>query len=73
MKVGDHDFKIGAGEVIELKEGESIQMVVPASMGRTTVHMSVTNGLLEITGGSSIIDSINGPGMIEKVRGEKSE
>ncbi|MBD3359628.1 MAG: hypothetical protein GF365_02905 [Candidatus Buchananbacteria bacterium] len=42
-------------------------MIVPASDSRTAIHLSVINGKLEITGGASIINSINGPGMAEKV------
>ncbi len=68
MKIGDQEIKIETDEAVELKEGEHIQLLVPASMGRTAVHLSVINGRLEITGGSSIICGIVGPGMAEKVR-----
>ena len=43
---------------VELEEGESIQLLVPMSDGRTCVHLEVINGMLGITGGASIIDSI---------------
>ena len=68
MKVGNQELKIETGETVELKEGEHIQLLIPFSDGRTAVHLSVINGKLEISGGSSVIDSINGPGMAEKVK-----
>ncbi len=68
MKVGEKEIRIGIGEAVELEEGESIQLLVPFSDGLTAVHLSVINGKLEISGGASIIDSINGTGMLEKVR-----
>ncbi len=67
MKVGDQEIKISLGEAVELKEGESIQLLVPASDSRTAIHLSVICGKLEISGGASIIDSINGPGMAGKI------
>lgn len=67
MRVGDQKFKISLGETVELQEGEAIQLLVPASDSRTAVHLSVICGKLEISGGASIIDSINGPGMAEKI------
>jgi hypothetical protein len=68
MKVGNQEIEISLGEAVELKEGESIQLLVPASDSRTAVHLSVICGKLEICGGASIIDSINGPGMALKVK-----
>jgi len=67
MKVGDQKLEIEPGEAVELEEGEFIQLLVPASLGRTAVHLSVICGKLEIAGGASVIDSIKGPGMAEKV------
>ena len=67
MKVGDKELKISLGEAVELFEGEGIQLLVPASLGHTAVHLSVMNGKLEIAGGASIIDRIIGPGMPNKV------
>ena len=68
MKVGGKEIKIETGEIVELKEGEFIQILVPFSDNRTAVHLTVINGKLEIAGGSSIIDRILGPGMAEKVQ-----
>ncbi|MBN1326148.1 hypothetical protein JW977_04205 [Candidatus Falkowbacteria bacterium] len=68
MKIGNQEIKTKTGEAVELHEGEYIQLLVPASMGRTSIHLSVICGKLEIAGGSSIISNISGPGMIEKVR-----
>ena len=52
---------------IQLKEGEYVQLLVPAGDRRTCVQLSVIGGKLEICGGSSIIDSIKGVGMAELV------
>lgn len=68
MKFQGQEIKIKTGEAIELREGEFIQLVVPASDCRTSVHLEVINGRLEISGGADIISGINGPGMAEKVR-----
>ena len=54
---------------IELEEGESVQLLVPMSDGRTCVNLEVICGKLRITGGASIIDSIEGEGMVDLVRG----
>lgn len=58
---------------VELKEGESIQLLVPMSDGRTCVHLEVINGMLQIAGGASIIYSISGLGMKEKVEEDAEE
>lgn len=68
IKIKGKKIEINTGESVELEEADFIQIIVPQSDGRTSVHLAVINGKLEISGGASIIDSINGPGMSEKVR-----
>lgn len=61
--------KDGYRSVVELGPNERIQLLVPASMGRTCVHLDVNpSGKLQITGGSSIIEGIVGEGMAEKLK-----
>jgi len=61
--------KIEGCERIELEHDDKIQLLVPASLIRTSVNLVVTKrGKLEIAGGSSIIEEISGPGMSEKVK-----
>lgn len=46
-----------------------VQIIVPASVGRTAVHLEIDHeGKLCISGGSSIIGEIIGPGMIQKIK-----
>ena len=62
--------KIKGCEGIELEHDDRIQLLVPASLGRTCINLVITKrGKLEIAGGSSIIEEISGPGMAEKVKG----
>jgi hypothetical protein len=64
MKIGE---KNGPMHVIELEHEDQVQLVVPASMGRTCVYLEVNlNGELEITGGSSVIGKISGKDMKRK-------
>ena len=52
-----------------LEELNIVKVVVPASVCRTCVYLSVSSdGKLIIQGGSSVIDSIIGVGMKEKVK-----
>jgi len=61
--------KNGPGWDVNLKHGESLQVLVPASEGQTSVHLEVSSsGKLCITGGASIIEEISGEGMAEKIR-----
>jgi len=59
----------GNERVIRMEHDDKIQLLVPASVERTCVHLGVTReGKLMIVGGSSIIDSISGPGMKDKIK-----
>ncbi len=49
MKVGGQEIKIETGETVELEESEFIQLLAPASLGITAVHLQVMLGKLEIT------------------------
>lgn len=57
---------------VELRDDESVQLLVPASDGRTCVHLEVISGKLHITGGASIIDSIDVEGYA-RIPGYKPE
>lgn len=68
MKIRESDEKYHC-YTIELEKDDKVQLLVPASLERTCVHLSVDwNGKLIITGGSSIISEITGDGMREKVK-----
>ncbi len=60
--------KNGSCHVIKLHEGDVVQLLVPASVERTCVYLSVICGKLCIGGGASVIDEIVGEGMTSKVR-----
>lgn len=60
--------KNGSFEVVQLDEGDCVQLLVPASQGRTCVYLTVMLGKLCIGGGASIIDEIKGEGMLAKVK-----
>lgn len=64
------DVKVKSCDVLHLGSGVfGVQVTVPASQGRTVVHMEVDHqGKLRISGGSSIIGEIVGEGMAQKVR-----
>ena len=49
---------------VELKDSEAIQLLVPASIGQTCVHLEVVSGELQIIGGASIIDLIDVDGYV---------
>ncbi|MFA5086885.1 MAG: hypothetical protein WC470_01115 [Candidatus Paceibacterota bacterium] len=66
MKVRE---KNGSMHVIELEHEDQVQLIVPASMERVCIYLTVTpSGKLEIVGGASIIDTISGKGMKSKVK-----
>jgi hypothetical protein len=67
MKVRESDEKYRV-YTIELEEDDQVQLLVPASMERTAVHLEVMNGKLVIAGGSSVISEISGDGMREKFK-----
>jgi hypothetical protein len=60
--------KNGSCHVVELEENDQVQLLVPASLGRTCVYLSVVDGELCIEGGASIIREISGKGMNKKFR-----
>lgn len=55
-------------EPLMLKEGETIALTTPNAPISTVVYITVFNGKLRIQGGSSIIESISGDGMAEKIK-----
>jgi len=59
-------------KVIVVNEGDDVRLTVPGQEGKTCVYVSLINGKLVLEGGVSIIGSIEGSGMIEKVREYKS-
>ena len=68
MKINGIPIKVKADTVIELEKEDRIQLTAPAGMGRTCVYLEVNPcGMLNITGGSSIIGKIAGLGMWQKV------
>lgn len=53
-------------EIIVLNEGDNIQLTVPGEYGKTCIYITNSNGKIIITGGSGIIERIEGKGMEEK-------
>jgi hypothetical protein len=55
--------------VVELGQGEEVQLLCPASEGRTCVYIGVSpEGKLTIEGGSSIVEKISGDSLRKKVQ-----
>lgn len=65
--------EMGHPQVIKLEDGDCIPVLVPASENRTCVYLEVDiDGKLIIIGGASIISSIEGEGMKEKIQASGS-
>jgi len=61
--------KTGNHYVIRMGHEDTIQLAVPASMEMTCVYLEVSSsGKLNITGGSSVVEHISGPGFKNKIR-----
>jgi hypothetical protein len=59
--------------IIEVNKGDDVRLTIPGDV-RSCVYIGLApNGLLTITGGASIIDSIEGKGIQEKVIPEEPE
>jgi hypothetical protein len=57
-------------KIIEVKLGDDIRLVIPGN-NKTCIYISRScNGLITIVGGASIIDTIEGKGMREKLKGD---
>ncbi len=68
MKLNGIPIKTEKNTMVELEKGDRIQLTAPASLGQTYVYLEVNRaGMLNITGGSSIIGKISGLGMWQKV------